>query len=200
MLSRSVFESFLCYYIALESVAIAVANGNADFGLDYHRETKPERRQRTVNCIQEKHRSYEDDPIKFVKEAYLDCLYGITEKVRRISEIVFGSDHDCLRALFEERDASSLSAIRSQIAHGEFTLISRDDETLVRRRLPEMARICKDFLVKIAFLLKPSESFPQWSGKVSSHVGFSDPRNILVVSHESMLPSKDWRIRGEWCD
>ncbi|MFW6121957.1 MAG: hypothetical protein ACOC80_13825, partial [Petrotogales bacterium] len=200
-LSRNVFTSYLCNYIALERVAIAVADGHADLGLDYHRENKQERKQKRIECIQEKYNEvYETDPERFVREAYFDCIIGITRKVRQVTEKVFGVDHKYHKALFEEQQGLSLSDIRSKIAHGEFTLIDRDTEALVRKRLPEIAEICKEFLVRVTFILKPTESLPQWAQKFASHVSFTDPRNTLVVTKESMLATKDWRIRPEWCD
>jgi hypothetical protein len=87
--SRNPFTAFLCYYIALESVAIAVAEGEADFGLNYHRENKSERKQARLACIKEKYEAlYETDPQKFVEEAYFDCVVGLAKKTRRVVELV----------------------------------------------------------------------------------------------------------------
>lgn len=200
MSSRNVFEAFLCYYIALESVAVTVADGHADFGLDFHKLSKKERMQKRIECIKKKHdKIYGADPTKFVLESYFDCIYSITEKVRLITEKVFGTSHDYLKALFIDKDGHSLSGIRSKIAHGEFTLIDRDVETLVRNRLPEIAEICKEFLIRVTFLLSPKETLPPWSQMFASCVLLNDPRNTLVVTRESMLPIKDWRIKPEWC-
>lgn len=201
MSSRNVFAAFLCYYIALENVAVTVADCHADFGLGFHKLSKKERKHKRVACIQKKHdKIYGADPIKFVQEAYFECIHSITEKVHRVTEKVFGTGHDYLKALFEEKDGYSLSGIRSKIAHGEFTLIDRDIEVLVMNRLPEIAEICKEFLIRVTFLLSPKESLPPWSQRFASHASFHDPRNTLVATRESMLPTKDWRIRLEWCD
>jgi len=200
-LSRNVFTSYLCYYIALESVAIAVADSDADLGLDFPKESKTERRERRTECILQKHKElYEADPEKFVREAYFDCIVGITEKVRRVTETVFGADHAHYKAIFNKQDGYSLSEIRSRIAHGEFTLIDRDIEALVRKRCPEIAEICKEFLIRVTFLLKPKESLPEWTQLFRCQVLSNDPRNTLVATKESMLPTTDWRIRPEWCD
>jgi hypothetical protein len=199
-LSRNVFTSYLCNYIALESVALAVVDGHADLGLDYQ-ETRQERKQKRIRCIQEKFSEvYETEPERFVQEAYSDCIVGIARKLRQITEKVFGADHKYVKALFEDQEGLSLSNIRSKIAHGEFSLVDRDIESLVRRRLPEISEICKEFLVRVTFLLKPTERLPQWSQMFASHLSFADPRNTLLVTQESMLPTKDWRIRPEWCD
>jgi len=200
-LSRNVFTSYLCNYIALESVAIAVADGNADLGLDYHRKNKQKRKQKRIECIQEKYNEvYETDPERFVREAYFDCIHGTTRKVRQITEKVFGADHKYYKSLFEEKEGLSLSDIRSNIAHGEFTLIDKKNEALVRKRLHEIDEICKEFLVRIIFLLKPKESLPQWSQMFDSYISSFDPRNTLVVTKKSMLQNNDWSIRPEWCD
>src|SRR5262249_18054137 len=95
--SQNVFSAFLCYYVAIENVAVAVADGKADFGLSYQKEGKSKRREQRRNCIQEVYdRLYLNDPEQFVKEAYFECIYGIKEKTRRIVKMVFGPDHEYL--------------------------------------------------------------------------------------------------------
>lgn len=200
--SRNIFNRFLCYYIALESISVAVADGEADFGLEYSRGGKAERRQKRTDCVQEKYEAlYSKNPIKFVQEAYFECIVGLKEKTRRVAEMVFGPGHEYLEILFKKSDDGySLSDIRSRLAHGGVTLLNRDDESLVRNRLHEIEEISKDFLTRIIFLLKPSDSLPSWSGRHAAYLSAADPRTTLVATKESILPTTDWRIRPEWCD
>lgn len=198
--SRNPFTAFLCHYIALESVAITVENGTADFGLKYSRGTKKERRQKREECIKLKHdESYANNPEEFIKQAYFDCVVGLKEKTRRIVELVFGQDHEYLETLFKKRDGFSLNDIRGKLAHGHVTLLDKEDESLVRKRLSEIAEISKDFLIRIIFFLQPTDSLPSWSQSHASHLQIADPRTTMVASNEKIFPTDDWRIRSEWC-
>jgi hypothetical protein len=198
---RSVFTSFLCFYIALESIAIAVTEGDADLGLAFSSKTKEEKAQVRSRCIAEKYSElYTTDPERFVTEAYFDCVIGLNRRIRQIAELVFGTRHDYLDALFKKRDGHSLSEIRSMLAHGRLALLDRDDEQLVRARLPEIAKISREFLTRVIFLLKPSDALPTWSQHHSISMTMSDPRMTMIVSDIRMLPTKDWRIRPEWCE
>lgn len=198
--SQNILIEFLCYYIALESLAMAIANGDADFGLSYPQEEKKEGRQRRIDCIKEKHNIfYSKDPIRFVQDAYSECVVGIKKKTYCVTELVFGRGHKYVKALFSKNDGYSLWEIRCKIAHGEATLVDREDERLVRGRLGEMATISKEFLVRVGLPLRPGDPLPSWSRHYSFPMLFADPRTTLVATNEAVLPSKDWRIRPEWC-
>jgi hypothetical protein len=200
--STNVFTAFLCYYIAIESVATAVADGKADFGLGYHKESKPERIKRVRGCIQEKLESlYSDNPEEFVKEAYFHCVIGLARKTRQVVELVFGQGHPYLRTLFARGDDGfSLSDIRSKLAHGAISLIDKEHETLVANRLHEIAEISKVFLTRIIFLLKPGDPMPAWSRRFKAPRHFADPRSTMIITNEMGLPTTDWRIRPQWCE
>ncbi len=201
MSTRNTFIAFICYYIAIESVAISVADGKANFGLKYSRPTKEERKKERVECIRRKYDDlYTNDPHKFVEEAYIECIYGLKKKTHLIAEQVFGPDHKYLKALFEKRENYSLSDIRGKLAHGAVTLLDKEDEKLVGDRLPEIAEISKEFLTRIIFSLRPTDSLPSWSKQHTASYSFNDPRTILVATKDNIFPNKDWRIRPEWCD
>jgi len=198
--ARNVFAEFLCYYIAMESVAIALHEGKADFGMGYvpARVPKKRREQQRDECIARKYEElYATSPTRFVEEAYSKCVVGLAQQVRGVAEHIFGHDHEYVHALFKERDGYSLSSMRSRIAHGRLSLRRREHEDLVWSRVYEMSRIAREFLMRLALRLGPDAAIPRWSQ--SSLIGVSgfDPRGFLVASPE-LLPNKDWRIRPEW--
>lgn len=198
---RNVFARFLCYYISIESICLAVTAGHADLGLSHRPKKKEERRQEQLDCITQKYsKTYAEDPIRFVNESYLECIYGITRKVRSVTELVFGSQHPYLDSLFQKRDGHSLSSIRSSIAHGEFTLFDREHQALVKNQVSEMSRIAKAFLTRIMFKLTPGDPLPKWSGLHKASYLASDPRTAMYASDERVFPTTDWRIRAEWCE
>ena len=199
--SQNVFTSFLCYYVAIESVASAVADGGADFGLGYQKESKAQRREVKLACISEMHdHLYANEPERFVREAYFDCIVGLKEKTRRVAELVFGKGNRYLAFLFDKgTDGYSLTSIRGELAHGSVTLINRDHERLIRSRLHEIEEISREFLIRLIFFLKPNEQLPSWSRKFSDSMHFTDPRSTMFVNSEIPVEGKDWRIRAEWC-
>jgi hypothetical protein len=200
--SRNPFTAFLCYYVAFESVAVAIADGDADFGLGYTSLAKAEQRERKKDCIKEIHdRLYETDSIKFVEESYFRCVLSLKYKCKSVAERVFGVEHKYVKTLFQKgEDGFALSDIRGLIAHGDVAILYKEHEDLVRMRLHEIMTISNEFLLRLTFQLKPSDSLPSWSGLHSVSMAFIDPRNTLVATHEKIFPTSDWKIRPEWLD
>ena len=134
------------------------------------------------------------------EEAYFECVLSLKKKTRRIAELVFGEQHWSIGALFEKRNGHSLRDIRGKLAHGGFTLLERDHEQLVRARLPEMEQVAREFLVRLAMRLKPSDRLPTWSQRHRVSLSTSDPRSTLCTSTLDAFPQTDWRIQPEWSD
>jgi hypothetical protein len=199
--SRNVFVSFLSFYIAFESVAAAIADGEADLGVQYKQVSKEQRRARRRECIEVKHDAlYAIDSVRFVSEAYFDCVVGLKKKTRRVAELVFGVGHPALAALFERSSQPSLSDIRGALAHGVYTLLDIEHEQLVRQRLREIEQITREFLTRLIFQLSADTPIPTWAQEHSISVSMGDPRTTLYATAESILPTTDWTIRAEWCD
>lgn len=200
--ANNIFASFLCYYVAIENVAQAIAEGNADFGLNYIRDSKSERERKMQECIEVKiNELYPENPRKFIEQAYFDCVLSLKNKTKNIVELVFGNDHPYLNQLFKKNveDKKSLLEIRSGIAHGSLSLLDKSDETLVAKRLPEIAQITKEFLTRLIFSIKPDNKMPVWSGNFTSQYTFADPRSTLIMQNEyGMIIGDDWKIRPEW--
>ncbi len=199
--SNNVFNEFLCYYIAMECVAVPIAERKVDFGFKFQKKSKPERAKDRDSCIQKFYEKYyAEDRGRFIRESYFDCIVSLKEKTKAVIEVVFGSGHSYLDDLFSKRDGFSLSDIRSKLAHGSFTLLSVEERNIVRDRRHEIKTIVRELLFRLIFSLKPSEEIPAWSGYHKAAMDTSDPRNTKVASQDSMFPNKDWRIRPEWCD
>jgi len=198
----NVFASFLYYYISIESVAQAVWDGDADFGLNFTKETKPQRKKKRRECIEEAFKKYyETDPEKFVRIAYFACLGTLKSTTETVAKLVFGEEHSYVARLFENsaEDGKSLSKLRSEIAHGLVSMLSRADERVVGKRLDEMARISKEFLIRLALSLTPEMPIPDNAVPFTSLRPLSDPRNSLVIRDvQGLVSLEDWRIKGEW--
>jgi hypothetical protein len=203
-ISTNVFTSFFCYYVALESVAVAIADGAGLGKTNIPKLSKAEKKASTISCINEKHGAmFLSEPIKFVEESYFQCVQSLGKKTKAAVTAIFGNSHPYFKLLFEESSGGDipLSEMRSELAHGEFYLLDRNHEHLVRKHVYEMGRIAKEFLLRVLFRLDPSEKVPVWSGAFKKTLLTRDPRSTMVVSDEALFSKvADWRIRSEWCE
>ncbi len=199
--SANVFTKFFCYYVAMESIALAVADGKANLGLGYIKQEESARQKEMTVAIQKLHDAlYLKDPVGFVESAYLKCFEGIKKKTEKIAELVFGPEHKFLDVLFKQGTVKSLSQIRGMLAHGKVTLIDHEHEKLVASRVHQIAHISREFLMRVLFKLKPEEPTPKWSTLHSISCSASDPRGTLLVTKEEMLAGNNWDIKPEWCE
>jgi hypothetical protein len=190
---------FLNYYIAFETLCTAIAQGE-DFGIGYRRLARQDIRDKTGECIRKLYdQKYEADPIEFVRSAYFDCVESIRKQLQGVATFVFGEDHPSTAALFEKRDGYSLTSIRGELAHGGATRILPEHEQRIRARVPEIAQIAREFILRVVLKLKPESALPKWSGTHSFPMHMADPRSCAWLTTESILPTKDWTIRPEWC-
>ena len=202
--SSNPFTRFLCYYIAFENVALAIAEGAAFGEISLVKPSKAERRDATVACIIQKHEElFEHDPRRFVEESYFNCIVGLKQKARKAAAVVFGEDHPHLTLLFEKSPTGeiSLAELRSHLAHGGMTLLQKADRDLVRKNVHRMGEVAKEFLLRVLFQLKPSDPAPSWSGMARVGLGVADPRTTMWSTTESVFPKPtNWKIRPEWCE
>jgi len=203
-ISTNVFTSFFCFYVALESVAVAIADG-ANLGkTQIPKKTRAEKKASIISCIQEKHAAmFATEPIKFVEASYFQCVQSLASKTKAAVSAVFGDQHPYFKLLFEESSDGdiALSKLRSELAHGGVYLLDRQHEHLVRKHLHEIGRIAKEFLLRVLFRLEASEPVPEWSGAFQKTISTADPRSTMVSTTHAVFPKgTDWRIRAEWCE
>ncbi len=199
-MSTNVFNRFLCYYVALEVVAVAIADGSDLRKTDI---PKPTRKEKEA-CIEAKHSQlFATDPIRFVNESYFECVQSLTSRTKAGVASVFGAGHRYLKLLFEESSGGdiSLKDLRARLAHGNVTLMHKRHEHLVRKHLHQIEQITKEFLLRVLFRLEPQDLVPSWSGKFQQSFRTADPRSTMVASTNAVFPKgTDWKIRAEWCE
>ncbi len=198
--SRNVFVQFLCFYIAFESLAVAIADGRADFGVGYPHEDAEDQELRKIEELRAKHDElYQSDPIGFVREARRICDTGDTSKARSVAAHIFGVGDSRYKALFSGKD--SLTRLRGRLAHGNAALIDKEQVDVIRHHVGDMAHVSKEFLMRVIFAAKKGDPLPSWSAHYSKTHWGGDPRVTLVIAPDlSSIPNSDWRIRPEWCD
>jgi len=199
--SGNPFTAFLCFYIAIESVANAVFAGEADLGLRIRPTplSRSERQRLRNNCIEEKLRAlYESDPKEFVERAYFDCIKGTTQRTRQVVAAVFGDPSRELQRLFSSDGGESLADVRSHLAHGARSELSASEAGAIRNRVGEVRQICREFLTRLLLRLSPGDPVPSHLRQLGIVISFQDPRNLEIVSSLDSLPEKDWSIKPEW--
>ena len=182
---------------------IAVTDGDGKFGLTVHLSTTRSLRETRVDCIKELAQElFDSDTITFVTRAYFECVQSLKKRLKIVMELVFGPAHPYLDLLFSASSGPSVADIKSKLAHGRLTLISPDDDRLIRASLSQMANIAHEFILRPCLNTDPSKPIHPltWSGEFSLEVSMADPRAILITTDVRMLPTRDWRIRPEWCD
>jgi len=203
-ISTNVFTKFLCYYIAIESAALAIVDGGQFGDTIFKKPNKTERNELTIECIRQAHSQYfESDPKKFVIHSYFECIETLTSKTKQALLAVFGENHTFYEWLFVKASGGdiALSKLRSELVHGEKTLLDKQHDHLVRKHVFELEAIARQFLMRIWFTLKPSDEVPSWSGEFRLTLSTSDPRSTLVASTDKIFPKgTTWEIRPEWFD
>jgi hypothetical protein len=199
--STNEFVAFLCAYIALESTAMAVWDGEIELKMPLARPSKAEEKVEASQRLEEllKLRS-ETDPLKFIEHAYFDCVVSLRRRIEAVATAVFGPDSPTITDLFGKRDGASLSGLRSDIAHGGVSLADVNAREIVRARLPEIQEIAREFLLRVGLHLSPDEDVPEWSRQHLFGVTMDDPRATLCTTSLDHLPPSDWHIRAEWIE
>jgi hypothetical protein len=195
------FVAFLCSYISFESSALALWRGDFEGAVFLDRPSRAERRKETARCIRDLHKlEYEEDPVAFVKHAYFECVESLKRRVARVAESVFGSDAPAVRLLFENREGYSLADVRSALAHGRLSLADPAARELVGARLAEIQDVAREFLLRIALNVGPTEQVPEWSRLHQLGVEMTDPRATMCTTSLDHLPQTGWRIQAGWID
>lgn len=198
------FTRFLCYFVAFESVAVAIFDGAVLGASKPDRPSKAERRAQATACIADKFSElYASNPIHFVEQAYFECVKGLKVKARALATETFGAGHPYLEALFVKplQSKASLSDLRSELAHGGMTLLDKGHEQLIRQRADEMGIIAREFLLRILFKLKPEDKVPSWSEEIQLGMNPADPRTTMWTTTDKVFPpGTSWKIRPEWCE
>ena len=201
--SESPFNAFLCYWIAMEGLALNFVEGKLGIGSQYGiKLADADTSSASIrDCIETYLTEYRrTGATEVFSKIYSECIKSLTRRTKTALQAVFGSSSNVLMSVYDRKDPVALSDIRHKLAHGQFESWTFSDADLVRDRLGEMAQLSRDFIFRLALGLKHEQHVPAWSGLHRASFGMADPRSTLVVSREDLLPTDDWRIRPEWIE
>ena len=199
--SQNILNTFLCYHIAIEGLAIKLALGKLSsssfFELPIEEIESKEKRLRS--CFDSYYTQfYEKDLNKLISEAYFNCVHSIKSNMIKALSKVFGEKHAYIKEYFNGEDC--IWALRGEIAHGEHSELAYDKYLKVWKKLSLLQDISKSFIMRVIFKTKSGQKIDDWSREFSLQIGMDDPNNVLVTSRPSLLPRQDWRIQGNWID
>jgi hypothetical protein len=83
---------------------------------------------------------------------------------------------------------TSLKNVRKGLAEIEAALVG----------LCNSGNAALDWDVKYSMITRGTRTMKNEDGSFTTTLDFSDPRNVLVVSDEHLLPTRDWKMKLEW--
>lgn len=198
--SNNIFNSFICFHIAIEGLAIKMISGELVAGKNIGITDKFLVKAEKVNaCIQECFDNYySSDPTLFATRAYLDCVQSLKTKIKTVLEKVFGEDHKYLKEYFDGKE--SLWNLRGELVHEAYSDWHFDKKELIRKKSYLLQDIAKEFLIRIIQDVKPGEKAPSWSKHFMISMSMFSPKGALVASDPRIFPTKDWKIKASWIE
>lgn len=200
-LTDNKLNAFLCFHIAIEGLAVKLANGELAaskfFGLET--ENKEAQNARMKAIFDEYYKNYYSTNLrKLIEGAYNDGLKSITANMKRAFVAVFGEKNPVVDEYF--KGDKSLNSLRGQLAHGEYSDWHYDQYFEVWKKLSDIEEIAKSFITRVVLQIKPGTKRPTWQRTHSMSVGMDSPKGALVASRLDIFPTKDWKIKAEWID
>jgi len=195
--SNSLLNKYLSYWISFEALAVSIAEGKIGGPLSValtEREV-----QECIDMYLEQFKTTRKP--QAIERAYFDCVRSLRRKTRAAAEVVLGSASPAIKALFDEPiDGYTLESLRHKIAHGDFAEWDYTTESIVRRRLDQLASISREYILRVMTEASPDEPIPDPAKLLALHASLADPRSTTVVSDLGVLPQDDWTIRVAWVE
>jgi len=201
LLTDNKLNSFLCFHIAIEGLAIKLARGELSSSSFF--KLKPENKNAKAKKMKEVfddyyRRYYEINLEKLINDAYFDCLGTITSNMKRAFMAVFGEKSSVVNEYFRGKD--SLNSIRGQLAHGEYSDWHYNQYLEVWKKLPRIEEISQAFITRVILRISPDKKRPSWRRRRQLAISMFSPKGCLVASRLDIFPIKEWKIKPEWID
>ncbi len=200
-LTDNKLNAFLCFHIAIEGLAVKLANGELPQSAFYnlYQENNTARDTRIKQIFDEYYKNYyTTDLRKLINDSYFDCMGSITSNMKRAFSAVFGEKNSVIGEYFSGN--KSLNSIRGQLAHGEYSEWHYQEYIEVWEKLPRIQEISKAFITRIILQIPAGTKRPSWHRTQRLAVTMFNPKGTLVASKLDMFPNKDWKIKPEWVD
>lgn len=201
LLTENKLNAFLCFHIAIEGLAVKLANGElkASKFFSLSKEGKVAKKNRIKTTFDEYYENYYATNLeKLINDTYFDCLGSITANMKRAFESVFGAKNPVIDEYFKGDD--SIYSLRGKLAHGEYSDWHYEEYMKVWRRLGRLEEITKGFITRVLLRIPPGQPRPRWAGSHIFSMTMDRPTGALVVTRLDMFPIKDWKIRADWIE
>lgn len=201
ILTQNPLNALLCFHIAIEGLAMKLANGELEASETYgfKPESKESKNKRLTDCFKEYYDKYFTADIKkMIEGVYFEGIGSIKFHLKRALEGVFGDKSSVIDEYFKGKD--SIWRIRGELAHGEYSDWHDEKYMMAWRKLAPLQDISKSFLTRVILKVPSGKRSPGWTREHTFALGMDDPRSTLAVSRIDVLPRQDWSIRPEWID
>lgn len=200
-LTDNKLNAFLCFHIAIEGLAVKLANGELKaskfFGLN--KESKAAKKTRIKTTFDEYYKNYYSTNLeKLISDTYFDCIGSIKSNMKQAFEAVFGVKNPVIDEYFKGDD--SINSLRGKLAHGEYSDWHYEEYMKVWERLGRVEDIAKGFITRVLLRIPAGQPRQRWSGTHVISMTMDRPTHTLVVSKLVGFPIKDWTIRADWID
>lgn len=177
--------SFLSYYFALEKLALNLHDGEMEASKDY---------------------GFQKAEKKFVKDFFNKILgklfhkeIGNYSKTKKVLEAVLGKESNAFKAFKKKIKGKSgkeyvLYDLRSNIAHGRFTPLEKEEIELITKNLYKLQSLTRKFISKV--LWKGDANNIKETFSIS--LMMADPRSTGITNDINLVNRHDWRIKLEW--
>lgn len=195
--SDNIFNAFICYHIAVEGLAMKLANGELEASNFFGFEKKKEKPEDIKKCIDKYYKDfYEKNPKRFLQDAYFECGKPINRLLKKSFVAVFGEKSREYSEYF--KDQSNIIKIRSNIVHKSYSDWNFEGKKVIYKKLPILKEIAKKFILRVSLKYKKTRKSPEWSNEFIISLNTKSPNSTLIVSDLKTLPANDWKIKSEW--
>ena len=195
--SRNPFNRYICFYLAIETLAIKLATGEMEKSKSFGISKQVKNDKEFKECVTKLHELYFDEkPRQFVDKAYFECLGTISQSLKVSLGAVFGKDSDEYKEFFEKKP--TISDIRNRLIHEPYSRWSAEEQFGLNKKVALLSKITKDFILRVSFELDCDDDLPERSDSVHLGLYTDNPNTTLVASHLSLFPATDWKIKPSW--
>jgi hypothetical protein len=145
---------FLFFMVAIESMIKYIEeDAEEDSNLikfRTYKQSKSEKRKEQIQCINEKIKNLETNPVKIISESYFECVVGITKRLKNHFLNLYDENCETIKLLFEKDESGkSLYDVRSSIAHGNIDSISQVERELVDSKSWPLERVTRGYMINL---------------------------------------------------
>jgi hypothetical protein len=195
--SRNIFNKFICFYLAIETLALKLATGKIKksevFGIS-EQARDDEEIKKCVKKLYDLH--FDRQPRVFIDKAYFECSKPINQNLKISLSAVFGENSWEYEEFFKNKP--TITEIRGKLMHESYSNWSKKQQIGLKKKLPKLEEIAKNFILRICFEALPTDKLHKTTHEFGLKMFMDNPNSVLVASDKKLFPTTDWKIKASW--